>query len=291
MTVVQFIVTGLLVGGVYALISSGLGLIFGVMRIVNFAQGDFMMLAMFASYLFWVGPRINPLLSVPIVFGVFVLLGIIVYRYLVGPVAGHRENHDAQVILTLGVGLVLQNVMLLAFGSTPRLMSIPALEFGFNVGGVYIDGPRLIGFIAAAVTATVLFWFLRHTILGRAIRAASENWEAATYMGINLRKTYAVSFGIGIGLTAIGGAALSMYQPVGPFVGLNFTVIMFAAVVLGGLGSVSGAFVGGVIIGIVQSVSQVWSPSTLANVYVFAIFLIVLLVRPQGLFGRKQRAI
>jgi branched-chain amino acid transport system permease protein len=291
MNVVQFIVTGILVGGVYALISSGLGLIFGVMRIVNFAQADFMMLAMFATYVFWAGPRINPMLAIPVVFFLFLIIGMIVYRFLVGPVAGRRENQDAQVIVTLGIGLILQNAMLLTFGSAPRLLTVPRLEFGFNLGPIFIDGPRFLGFVVAGIVAAGLYYFLQRTALGRAIRASSENWEAATYMGINLQRTYGIAFGIGLGLTAIGGAALAVYQPVGPFVGLNFTVIMFAAVVLGGLGSIPGAFVGGIVIGVIQSVAQVWSPSTLSNVYVFGIFLLVLLLRPQGLFGRKQRAI
>ena len=290
-TLIQFIVTGVLVGGVYALMASGLGLIFGVMRIVNFAQADFMMLAMYAAYLFWAGPRLNPLLALPIIFGLFLVIGMLVYRFMIEPVSGRRENHDAQVVLTLGIGLILQNAVLITVGSTPRLLDVPGLDIGGNVGPIFVDGPRLIGFLVAVVAAVVLALFLKKTQTGRAIRGASENWEAATYMAINLRRTYGIAFGIGLGLTALGGVCLAIYQPIGPFVGLNFIVVMFAAVVLGGLGSVPGAFAGGLAIGIIQSVSQVWSPATLANVYVFGVFLLVLLVMPQGLFGTKQRAI
>lgn len=290
-TLLQFIVTGVLVGGVYALMASGLGLIFGVMRIVNFAQADFMMLAMYATYLFWAGPRLNPLLAMPLIFGIFLLIGMIVYRFMVEPVSGRRENHDAQVVLTLGVGLILQNGVLISVGSTPRLLDVPGLDIGGTIGAIYIDGPRLIGFLVAVVSAIALAVFLKKTQTGRAIRGASENWEAATYMAINLRRTYGIAFGIGLGLTALGGACLAIYQPIGPFIGLNFIVVMFAAVVLGGLGSVPGAFAGGLAIGIIQSVSQVWSPSTVANVYVFGVFLLILLVMPQGLFGTRQRAI
>lgn len=291
MTVLQYLLTGVLVGGAYALLAAGLGLIFGVMKIVNFAQADFMMLAMYAAFILWSGPSIDPFVAMPLVFLVFLIIGMAMHRGLVSRVTGKHENHDAQVILTLGVGLVLQTAVLLWFSSTPKLLALPYAQDGWRIGSLYIDRPRLMAFCVAVVVAVALFAFLRKTMTGRAIRAASENWEAATYMGINLAKVHRLAFGLGIGITALGGVALATFQPIYPFVGLNFIVIMFAAVVLGGLGSVPGAFVGGLLIGVIQSVSQLWSSAALSNAYVFAIFLLVLVVRPQGLFGQKQRTI
>lgn len=291
MDLLQLLVTGILVGGTYALLASGLGLIFGVMRIVNFAQADFMMLAMYAAFLCWSSFSIDPFLAIPLVFVVFVVIGMAFHRTLLQRVAGRQENHDAQVILTLGIGLVLQSAILLLFTATPRLLELPYARNGFHLGEIFFDRPRLYAFIAAAVVAAGLFLFLNRSRSGRAVRAASVDWEAATYMGIDVQRTYRLAFGIGIGLTAVGGVALASFQPFGPFTGLDFVVVMFAAVVLGGLGSTAGAFAGGIIIGVVQQVSQLWSPASLSNVYVFALFLLILLVRPQGLLGTASRAI
>jgi len=165
--------------------------------------------------------------------------------------------------------------------ATTRILLMPV---GMTVYGS-------VAFLLSLLVAALLFLFLNRTGTGRAIRAASENWEAATYMGINIDRTNRIAFGVGVALTAVGGAALVTFQSITPFVGLRFVVVMFAAVVLGGLGSVSGAFVGGVLIGIIQSVSQVWTSAAVKNVWVFALFLLILYVRPNGLFGKVQRAI
>lgn len=291
MDFIQLLVTGILVGGTYALLASGLGLIFGVMRIVNFAQADFMMLAMFAAFILWNGVGLDPFLAIPLVFVAFVVLGMAVHRMLLQRVSGRNENHDAQVVLTLGIGLILQSLVLLLFSATPRLIDLSYGRTGFFIGELFIDRPRLFAFLTAVVVAIALYFFLNRTRQGRAVRAASADWEAAIYMGIDVQRTHRLAFGIGIGLTAAGGVALASFYPFGPFTGLDFVVVMFAAVVLGGLGSTAGAFVGGVLIGVVQQVSQLWSPASLSNVYVFVLFLLVLLLRPQGLFGKVRRAI
>jgi branched-chain amino acid transport system permease protein len=287
----QYLVIGILTGGVYALLASGLTLIFGVLRVVNFAHADFMMLAMFAGYALWAGPGIDPFIAVPAVFVAFFLVGAAFHRTLVRRVMGHRENQDAQVILTLGVGLILQNVMVIAFSTEARTIDPAYLDGGFHVGGVFVDVAHLLAFGLSVAVAGGLYVFLQRTATGRTIRGTAEDWEAATYMGIDIDRAYRIAFGVGIGLTAIGGIALATFQTFNPFVGLDFFIIMFAAVVLGGLGSVPGAFVGGIVMGVVQSVSQLWSSASLADVWVFAIFLLVLVVRPQGLLGKAQRAI
>jgi branched-chain amino acid transport system permease protein len=291
MTFVQLLVTGLLVGGTYALLASGLGLIFGVLRIVNFAQADLMMLAMYTGFVLYTVLNLDPFVAAVPVFLIFLFLGMTLHRALLKRVAGRSENHDAQVVLTLGIGLVLQSGVLLAFSATPRLLALPYGREALRLGPLFVDRPRLYAFATAVVVAAALFAFLNRTRTGRAVRAAAGDWEAATYMGIDVMRAYRLAFGIGVGLTAVGGVALSAFQPFSPFIGLDFVVVMFAAVVLGGLGSTTGAFLGGIVIGVVQSVSQLWSPAALANVYVFALFLLILLVRPQGLLGRAKRAI
>ena len=288
----QFLVPGVLIGGVYALLASGLGLIFGVMRVVNFAQADFMMLAMYLSWaLFAGGVGMDPFLAAPIVFGAFFILGMAVHWLFVRHVIGRRENHDAQVILTIGLGLIFQNLILIRYSSEPRVVAPSYANEGDYLGEIFVSRARLYAFGLSLLVAALLFLFLNRTRTGRAIRAASENWEAATYMGVDIGRTNLIAFGVGTGLTALGGSALVAFQSITPFVGLRFVVVMFAAVVLGGLGSVGGAFVGGVLIGIVQSVSQVWTSAAVKNVWVFALFLLILYVRPNGLFGKVQRAI
>ena len=288
----QFLVPGVLIGGVYALLASGLGLIFGVMRVVNFAQADFMMLAMYLSWaLFAGGVGMDPFVAAPIVFAAFFILGMAVHWLFVRHVIGRRENHDAQVILTIGLGLIFQNLILIRYSSEPRVVAPSYANEGDFLGEIFVSRVRLYAFGLSLLVAALLFLFLNRTRTGRAIRAASENWEAATYMGVDIGRTNLIAFGVGTGLTALGGSALVAFQSITPFVGLRFVVVMFAAVVLGGLGSVGGAFVGGVLIGIVQSVSQVWSSAAVKNVWVFALFLLILYVRPNGLFGKVQRAI
>jgi branched-chain amino acid transport system permease protein len=241
----QFAVSGVLTGGVYALLASGLTLIFGVLRVVNFAQADFMMLAMFAGYVLWAGPGIDPFLAVPVVFAAFFVIGAAFHRGLVRRVMGRRENQDAQVILTLGAALILQNVMLIAFSSEPRTIDPSYLNGGIHVGGVFIDVAHLMAFGLSVVVAGGLYLFLQRTMMGRTIRGTAEDWEAAVYMGIDTDRAHRIAFGVGIGLTAVGGLAVATFQTFNPFIGLDFLIVMFAAVVLGGLGSVAGAVVGG----------------------------------------------
>lgn len=287
----QALLDGLLVGGTYALLAAGLGLIFGVMRVINFAQADFMMLAMYLGFGLWAGLRLDPLLSVPIAFVVFLGFGMVVHRGLVSRVSGSRENHEAQVILTLGLGIVFQNAALLLFTASPRLLTPAYANRGWRVGPFFVDQARTYAFLVAVAASLALYRFLSHSRTGRAIRAASQDWQAATYMGIDIPRIHALAFGLGTALTAVGGVMLSTFQPIGPFVGLEYVIVMFVAVVLGGLGSVSGALLGGLAIGLIQSVSQVWATAQLSNVWVFGLFLLLLYFRPQGLLGRAGRGV
>ena len=293
-TLIQTLVTGLLIGGVIALLSSGLTLIFGVMRVVNFAQGEFVMLGMYFMLFLtsMVGVQYLQVLS-PLVFVAFSLVGLVIYmvsmRHVTGAMFSGARGQDAQLILTLGLSLVLQNVALMVFGSKPFLLS-SSFSGAWELGGILFNKPRTLGFGIAAISIACLLWFLSFTPYGRVMRATADDAEAAAYMGIEVPRVHAVAFSIGVGLAGVGGAILASFYPMQPYVGEDFIVLMFVAVVLGGLGSVVGALVGGLIIGITQAVTPLLLPLQLQNIGVFIIFLVVLLVRPQGMFGKRIRA-
>jgi branched-chain amino acid transport system permease protein len=306
----QALTAGLLTGAVYGLMCVGLSLIFGVMRVINFAQGDFMMLGMYvAFYAFGLfggqtafGAALAPYLAALIAGPVIFLSGIVVHRLLIGRVTGIRgsalesEGHYAQLILTLGLALILQNGGLFAFGSAPVSIATPlsssAWELGPLVGdsvSVFVNrGQTLAAAIAlAAVLAFVVL--MGRSRLGKSLRAAADNPEAAIYMGIDVDRAHRLAFGFGVAITAIGGGLLASSYPFQPYVGLEYVIVMYAGVVLGGLGSVAGAFLGGLLIGLVQQLSTLFLPNQLQNTAIFVVFLAIVLLRPQGLFGTAAR--
>ena len=290
----QYVVTGLLVGGVYALMSIGLAVIFGVMRVVNFAQGDFMMLGMYLTYFYAVGLGIDPLLGALVTIPPFFLLGLLVHRVLLARVTGGGDpgrEMDAQLILTLGLSLIITNATTMILSPTPRGIRTTYATQAFAVGPLLLNQARTYAFLMALLLAAGMYLFLTRTDLGKALRAAADDPEAASYQGINVRAMHGVAFGVGIALVAAAGGLLATYYPIEPNVAVNFIVLMFVAVVLGGLGSIPGAFVGGILIGLVQSLTLLVLPLQLQNVGVFVAFLVVLYVRPQGLFGLRARTV
>lgn len=290
----QYVVTGLLVGGVYALMSIGLALIFGIMRVVNFAQGDFMMLGMYLTFYYAVALGIDPLLGALLSIPPFFVLGLLVHRAFLARVTGGGDPNremDAQLILTLGLSLVITNATTMILSPMPRSINTPYASKAFAVGPLLLNQARTYSFATALLLAAAVYVFLTRTDLGKALRAAADDPEAAGYQGINVRTMHGVAFGIGIALVAAAGGLLASYHPIEPNVAVNFIVLMFVAVVLGGLGSIPGAFVGGIVIGLVQSLTLLLLPLQLQNVGVFVAFLIVLYVRPQGLFGRRARTV
>jgi branched-chain amino acid transport system permease protein len=291
---VQYVVTGLLVGGVYALMSIGLALIFGVMRVVNFAQGDFMMLGMYLTYGYSVALGIDPLLGALLTLPPFFVLGVIVHRAVLTRVTGGGDparQQDAQLILTLGLSLVITNATTMLLTPTPRGIRTTYATQAFALGPVLLNQARSYAFAMALVLAAAVYVFLTRTDLGKALRAAADDPEAASYQSIDVRAMHGLAFGTGIALVAAAGGLLATYYPIEPNVGVNFIVLMFVAVVLGGLGSIPGAFVGGVVIGLVQSLTLLVLPFQLQNTGVFIAFLLVLYLRPQGLFGHRARAV
>jgi branched-chain amino acid transport system permease protein len=305
--VANALAAGITIGCIYGLMCIGLGLIFGIMRIVNFAQGELLMLGMYASlYLVtgtgvlaflgpYAGPFIGALCAGPIVF----VGGALLHKFLISRVSGLRtsgsldEGHFGQLVVTLGISLILQNGGLILFGSTPQAVRTPLASRAFEVSGFYGDATiflnkaRLIACGVAIVTAVTLYLLLEYTRLGKSLRAAADNPTAATYMGIDVDRAYRIAFGIGSGITAVAGGLMATYLSFGPFIGLDYVIIMYSGVVLGGMGSILGAFWGGLTVGFVQQCSALVLPPQLQNAAIFVVFLLIVMLRPQGLFGRS----
>jgi branched-chain amino acid transport system permease protein len=302
----QALAAGLLVGSIYGLMCLGLGLIFGVMRVINFAQGDFLMLGMYATlYLSavfggaaWLGPISGPFVAAICAGPILFVGGYLLHRLLVSRVTGTRvagiegEGHYAQLILTLGVALILENGGLILFGSTPQSVRTPLSSSAWEIplahdAAIFVNKARSIAALTSIVAAAALYWFIGSSRLGKALRAAADNPEAATYMGIDVDRAHRLAFGIGTGVTAIAGGLVATYSSFQPYVGLEFVIIMYAGVVLGGMGSMLGAFWGGMTIGLVQQLSSLVLSPQLQNSAIFVVFLLIVLMRPQGLFGRR----
>jgi branched-chain amino acid transport system permease protein len=298
---------GITIGCIYGLMCIGLGLIFGIMRIVNFAQGELLMLGMYASlYLVtgagvfaflgpYIGPFIGALCAGPIVF----IGGAVLHKFLIARVSGLRtagsvdDGHFGQLLVTLGLSLILQNGGLILFGSTPETVRTPLASSAFDITGFYGDATiflnkaRLLACAVAIIIAVTLYVVLEYTRLGKSLRAAADNPTAATYMGIDVDRAYRIAFALGSGITAIAGGLMATYLSFGPFIGLDYVIIMYSGVVLGGMGSILGAFWGGLTVGFVQQCSALVLPPQLQNAAIFFAFLTIVLLRPQGLFGRS----
>ena len=303
----QALTAGLLIGCAYGLMCVALGLIFGVMRLVNFAQGDFMMLGMyfvlFAVSGLGLGSALGPItgvLAAGLISGVpFFVFGWLLHQVLIGPVSGmeksllEEERHQAQLIMTLGISLVLANGGLMIFGSTPMALKTPLSSEAWSIRVVgedvmvFLNKAQVLTAAVAVLTAAGLYVLLHTTSLGKRLRAAADNPIAAIYMGVDVTRAHRVAFGLGTALTAVAGVMVATFYPFHPYVGLEFVVIMYAGVVLGGLGSVMGSFWGGVVIGLVQQLSTLALPVQLQGTAVFVVFLLTMLIRPQGLFGRN----
>lgn len=282
-TVVQAVFTGILQGGVYALVSVGLTLIFGVMGIINFSQAEFMMLGMFMTFFLFVGLGINPLLIFFLVLPFFFVVGAIIEKLLVDPIL--EEPVDAQLVLTFGLLLILQNGALILWGGKSRLVNVQYTHTSFFLGSFRLNQAKLISFVFAVGLLVSLFFFLQRTRLGRAIRATADDKSLARFAGIDVDRVYIITFGLGIAISASAGALLVMYFPVTPTVGIHFIVLMFVVVILGGLGSVEGAAIAGIIIGILEQIGTIWLPLEVQPALAFVLFLLVVMFKPQGLFG------
>ena len=281
--ILNVLVFGLLLGGIYGLVSIGLNLIFGVVRIVNFAQGELVMFGMYGSYYAYAFLGINPYLSVLVVAPLVGLLGVAIQRLVIQPL--HNES-NMQIFATFGLLMMFQNIMLML--SRGEAFSIGG-QVGAEVltlGDIRISVVRLVTLVATTLITIALHLFLRHTMTGKAIRAVTQDKRAARVMGINVERTFLFTFGVGAALAGMAGALLTPIYSITPAVGGNFILAAFAVVVLGGLGSVWGAYIGGLIVGVVEAFEGYYIDPALKNAIWFIIFLVVLIVRPSGLMGQ-----
>ena len=282
---VQAFLNGLLVGGVYALIASGMALIFGVMRLVNFAHGAFLMLGTYLSYYGWVLLGLNPYLAFPLWGAVLFLFAVGIYRVLVRRVMGASDF--LQILLTEGISLTLVGLAQLVFGADYRQINLPIANRITGFGSLHFSVGYILSFAVSLALVIALTQFLARTEMGRAIRAVAQNRSVAPLMGIRVERVSAITFGMGIACAGIAGALLLPIFWTNPTVGAPYTLKSFVIVVLGGMGSVQGAALGGLLLGVAeQFTAYIWA-DRYAEVVNFVIFLLVLLFRPQGLFGGK----
>jgi branched-chain amino acid transport system permease protein len=282
--VLQAILTGLLTGGLYALIGMGLALVFGVMRVVNFAHGAFVMVGMYVTYFIYTGLHVSPYVSFPGVMVVLFGLGIAVYWALVRHVMS--APHAMQILLTAGISLILVGLAQVLLGADYRQLNLPLASHNDHLAALNFNRAYVVSFLIASAVSGALYLLVTRSDLGRAMRAVAQNRPIAALMGIKVERVSAITFAIGVACAGIGGALLLPVFYTYPTVGEPFQIRSFVIVVLGGMGSIEGAALGGVVLGIAEGLTAyLWSDSY-SQVVNFAIFLLVLLVRPSGLFGK-----
>jgi branched-chain amino acid transport system permease protein len=284
----QSVLSGVLVGGVYALIGIGLTIIFGVMRVTNFAHGELLMLGMYLTWGIFTlsGGAIDPYVSILITAPLLFLWGAFLQKAFINRILGALPQN--QILLTIGLGLVMSNTVMLLFTSDYRILTTSYSSSSFQLGELSVSVPLLYSFLITAAVTGALYWFLLRTDTGQAIRATAQDRDAAQLMGINVRWTSVLAFGIGAALAGIAGALIAPTYYIFPQVGSTFTLKAFVIVVLGGMGSVVGATLGGIIIGMTESLSAVYIASGLKELVTFVLFLALLLFKPSGLLGKTR---
>jgi branched-chain amino acid transport system permease protein len=282
-TFLNILMTGILLGGIYSLVSIGLNLIFGVVRIVNFAQGEFVMLAMYATYFCTTHLGINPYLAVFVVAPLMFVFGLIVQRMVLQPL---QNEPMMQIFATFGLLILFENSMLALTRGEGLSLSGGYASVTVDLFGLKASGVRVVVFLAATGIALALMLFLQRTMPGKAIRAVIQDRQAARLMGIDVERTYLLTFGLGAALAGVAGSLLAPIYTLSPYIGGNFILAAFAVVVLGGLGSVPGAYIGGLIVGVIESLAGYYIDPALKQAIWFVIFVVVLVVRPSGLMGQ-----
>jgi branched-chain amino acid transport system permease protein len=279
------ILNGLLTGAVYALVALGLTLIYGVLHIINFAHGALLTAAMFAAFFAHKLLGLDPYVAALILTPLFFCVGYSLQRFIIGP-AAHGEDRNI-LLITLGLAVIIENSLLYAFRADTRTVNLP---YGFSVvevGPAFLSVPRVIGFCVVLGVALALFLLMRFTDTGKAIRAVAKEKLGAELSGVDVAHIYAVTFGLGTASLAIAACLLLPTYYVNPHARNAFVLVAFTIVVLGGMGSVAGALVGGLFVGVVESLSGLYLGESLGQIGIFVIFILVLLFRPSGLFGER----
>jgi branched-chain amino acid transport system permease protein len=284
-TAIQSIVDGVCMGAIYALITLGLSLVFGVMNVVNFAHGDFVMVSMYATY--WVASLLvwdavlTPLITFPLLF----LIGILIYYAMIRPTL--RQNYVVQIAVTVGLQYLLRALAQVFFQAQPKALQSSILTSSFMIGDITILYSKLASAIVSVLVIVIVAIFLNKSWAGRAIRATSDDLDTASLVGVNSQRIYAISFGLGTALTAIAGGLLMTFQQVSPVMGSSFSLLSFVVLTLAGLGSTAGLLISGAIVGSAEALTMAfWDPRARLMV-VYLLFILVLWVKPRGLFGRK----
>jgi len=287
--ILQSIVSGLLVGGMYGLVALGLALAFGVLKVLNVAHGELVMLGGYAAFFLFSEAGVDPLLGTPIVFLALFAFGIILYQILFRFVVKYdiETRIKNSLLVSFGLVLVLQAVAVFFFSGDDRTIVTGYSSNALILGPVRIPWVRLAGFVVAVVAAFALEWLLNRTRFGHAVRATAEDWALASLTGIDVRRVYMIAFAISAGLAGLAGAMVSLGYSVSPSIGLGWTLKALIVIVLAGLGSMRGIVFAGMLLGLIEGLASVWVGSAYRGVVALVVFLIVLSVRPQGLFGRE----
>lgn len=286
LTLSQAIVKGLLTGMVYGLMALGLSVIFGVMRVVNFAHGEMMVVAMYLAWLAFDRLGVAPLVAMPAIAALFFAAGYLLQRVVINPFVTRPEH--MQFMLLLAIAIIVVNLCLIAAGPDTRGVMLDSMFDSYNLGPLVLDAVRVHAAIAAAAVATLLWLFFTRTRTGKAIRAAADNHAGALVVGLDVKRLYAVTFGIGAACVAAAGCLMIMVVQVHPFLAIDYTLLAFVIVIVGGLGSMTGALAGGLLIGVSEAAAGVLIEPSLKSAFSFGLLILVLLLRPQGLLARRS---
>jgi branched-chain amino acid transport system permease protein len=286
-TIIQSLASGLLMGLLYGLIAVGLSLIFGLMDVVNFAHGEFLMLAMYATFGLFAFFALDPVISTPLVAAAMFVFGALAYLLVVRFAMRAKTNVGmVQIFATFGFAIVLRG--LAQFFFTPDYRSINHSWLGgktVSVAGIFLPVPQLVGALLSIVAFAALFFFIKRTDFGRALEATREDAGAVALVGIDKNRIFALGWGLGSALVGLAGAIMATFFYIYPDVGASFALIAYVVVALGGFGSVFGALAGGVIVGLVEAMTALLLPPSLKSVGIYAVYLLVVFIRPRGLFG------
>lgn len=283
--ILKIAISGVLTGLVYGLMALGLSVIFGVVRVVNFAHGEMMTIAMYLAVVFFSALGLDPLLMLVPISAVLFALGYLMQRAIINPFINRPEH--SQFMLLVAIALIMVNALLIVFGPDSQGIATSYSFDSFDVGGIIIDAGKVYAAIAALVVAGALFAFFRLTLTGKAIRACADNYHGALVVGLNVKRLYALTFGIGAACVGAAGTMLMIVTDVTPAIGPAYTLLAFVIVITGGLGSMPGAIVGGILIGLTEALGGFFFTPSAKTMFSFAILVLVLLFRPQGIMGRK----
>jgi branched-chain amino acid transport system permease protein len=282
---INVVIQGLLTGLIYGLMALGLSVIFGVVRVVNFAHGEFAVVAMYAAFILFSQLGLDPLVTMLPIAAVFFVVGFVLQTTLIHRFVG-RPEHE-QFILLVGAAIIIVNALLMRFGPDAQPVNLPYGFDSYMIGAVIIDKARIYAAIAAIAVAVVLFGFFRHTRTGTAIRACADNLIGASVVGLDVKRLYALTFGVGLACVGAAGALMVTIADAAPSLGPAYTLLAFIIVIIGGLGSMAGALVGGILIGVSEALAGFILVPAMKSMFSFALLIVVLVLRPQGLMGRR----